>query len=1108
MVRLRSLQSLGGVSMTFRLGLDVGTSSVGWALIDTANDRIIDLGSRIFSDGRDPKSGSSLAVDRRDARAARRRRDRYLGRRSAFLKALVRHGLMPEKVDEAKQMAARDPYGLRARALDERLEPHEIGRALFHLNQRRGFKSNRKAERGRNENQDGKIESGAKALDAAMADANARTLGEFLHLRLTAIDAHGNPAPKPARVRMGGENQSYDFYPQRRHVEAEFAAIWAAQARHHLALLTEAARADLHRILFFQRNLKDQEIGKCTFAGWNGVPDDERRLPKAHPLFQERRLYEEVNNLKIMSPGAADRNLTIDERDRLILKLKTTRKSSFSVLGKLIRLGDGERFNKESETRKDLLGDEVFAELADKKRFGDRWGFFDLAEQLKIIDRIQNEETPEVLLDWLKAQYGLDEDTAVAVSKAHLPEGYGRFGETATRALIKALKAEVVTYDKAAQAASFHHSDLRNGEVWDRLPYYGQILASEIAPGKAEYGDEHERRFGKITNPTVHIGLRQLEKLVNAIIAVHGRPDEIVVELARELKLNDEERKKHEARIRRDTAATIARGDKLTEEGIPDTGANRMAVRMWEELNPSNPLDRRCPYCGEVIGIRALFSGEADVDHIIPYSQSLDDSAGNKVVAHRHCNRAKGNRTPYERWGHDEARWETISAQVARMHRSKQWRFGPGARERLDREGGFLARQLIDTQYLSRATAKYLSSLYTPDEGRRVYAIPGRMTAMLRRVWGLNGLLPDHNFVDNAHSNAPKNRLDHRHHAIDGIVAAVTDIGLMQKIATAAARAEEKELDRIFEELTPPWPTFRDDLKDRLSRTTVSHKPDHGRKRRPSPNRDVTTTALHDATAYGIVGDYSPDKPPVVVKRVPFASLQAKDIEAPDRIRDPVLREALLKATSDLTGKAFAEALQRVAGNHPHFKGVRRVRVLGESAGSPTLNVIPIRDDQGKIYKAYKGNANALYTVWERPDGKWVHDVVSAFTYHQADYTPSRPHPAARKVLTLRQNDLIAIEQGGARRIMRVQKYGQNGQIFLIEHHEAGKMSDRAKSPDDPFNFWGPAASSLKALKARQVRIDPLGRVFDPGFPARAPGEVAAKRQRRRDRAAKAPVME
>src|SRR5690606_38511329 len=137
---------------------------------------IIDIGVRIFSDGRDPKSGTSLAVDRRQARAMRRRRDRYLGRRSAFLNALIEHGLMPANADEAKLIAQRDPYDLRKRALDERLEPHEIGRALFHLNQRRGFKSNRKAERKTEPGEEGKIASGARALEKAMAEAGARTL--------------------------------------------------------------------------------------------------------------------------------------------------------------------------------------------------------------------------------------------------------------------------------------------------------------------------------------------------------------------------------------------------------------------------------------------------------------------------------------------------------------------------------------------------------------------------------------------------------------------------------------------------------------------------------------------------------------------------------------------------------------------------------------------------------------------------------------------------------------------------------------------------------------------------------------------------------------------
>ena len=252
-------------------------------------------------------------------------------------------------------------------------------RALFHLNQRRGFKSNRKAERKSKSGEEGMIAGGAKALDRAMADTGADTLGEFLSIRLEE--------GQHARVRMNSENQDYDFYPQRRHIDYEFDRIWQTQAPHHPALLTEDARAALHRILFFQRPLKEQQVGYCTFAGMNGVPSDETRLPKAHPLFQQRRLYEEVNQLRIVSAGAPDRELSRDERDALILKLQDKKKVSFASLAKVIKLDEGERFNKESENRKDLIGDEVRAELSDKKRFGPKWLYFSLNEQLAIITR-------------------------------------------------------------------------------------------------------------------------------------------------------------------------------------------------------------------------------------------------------------------------------------------------------------------------------------------------------------------------------------------------------------------------------------------------------------------------------------------------------------------------------------------------------------------------------------------------------------------------------------------------------------------------------------------------------------------------------------------------
>ncbi len=1064
--------------MAMRLGLDIGTGSIGWCLVEDGEIR--DLGVRIFSGsptgaGRDPKTGASLAEERRGARAMRRRRDRYLGRRSAFLDALVAHGLMPADPEAARQVASLCPYRLRRRALDEKLAPDEIGRALFHLNQRRGFKSNRRADRTAEPGEKGKIESGAEALDAAMETADARTLGEFLAMRLEAGDA--------ARVRLNSDNQGYDFYPQRHHILNEFKAIWDSQKAHHPDLMTEAAHEALWRVIEFQRPLKAQEVGYCTFSGMNGVPADERRLSKAHPLFQQRRLYEEVNQLRVTAPGVADRPLSIDERDALILKLQDKRKVLFSSLAKTLKLQPGERFNKESENRKDLAGDEVRAELGDAKRFGSRWLHFTPDEQWAIIQRLQHEEDADALRAWLRQAHGLDEAAAQAVAAANLPQGYGRFGPTATRRLIAALKADVVTYDKAAEAAGFHHSDHRNDDEIDQLPYYGEVLARHIAPGKAEYGDPLERRYGKITNPTVHIGLRQLQTLVNAIITRHRRPDQIVVELARELKLNDKQKEEHKRRNRDNLAAAQKRSAKLLELGQVDSGANRMLLRLWEELAPDNFLNRCCPYCGETIGLAMLFSSEVQIDHIIPYSRCLDDSPGNKVVSHRRCNQAKGNKTPYEKWGphKNPERWERISAQVAQLHRSKQWRFGPDAMERVERDGGFIARQLTDTQYLSRIAGEYLRRLYAEKGGgsARVYVVPGRMTAMLRRLWGLNDLLWDHNFVENEHSNAPKNRLDHRHHVIDAAIMAVTGRDLLGEIAKTAARSEEENLDRLFTDLPQPWPGFREELRARLQGVNVSHKPDHGRQGHPPRHRDTTAGQLHNDTAYGFTGEMMPDgRTPIVVHRVPLMSLKPGDLINPLRIPDDRLRDALWSATRDRTGKDFERALARFAASDPVFKGIRRLRVR------EPLNIIPISDRQGRVYKGYKGSANARYDIWRLPDGKWTADVISMFDAHQRNQDDRRPHPAARKMLSLRQNDLIAVERdGGARELLRITGFNQQGRLTLAPPNEAGALQarDAASNQDDPFKYIYLSGRSLQKYKARQVRIDALGRVFDPG---------------------------
>ncbi len=1090
--------------MDWRLGLDLGANSLGWAALrlDSAGkpESILAMGSRIFSDGRDPKSGASLAVDRRAARAMRRRRDRFKQRQAALIKYLIRDGLFPTDQTERQRLAIEDPYALRARALDEKLSLFELGRALFHLNQRRGFQSNRKTDRGQDD-EAGKIAVGVDRLVHRMQEADARTLGEFLHQRRQAAqDANHIPSVR-TRLRPetgeGAKGDGYDFYPSRKLIAEEFAEIWASQAPHHPQALTPAVHDRLYEIIFHQRPLKSPPVGQCTL-----IPG-ETRLPKAHPLFQKRRLLEEVNALMIVRAGEVAQRLTPEQRDTLYLALKTRAKMTFAAMRKQLKLDAADRFNKESENRTELKGDEIAAEMGAKKRFGTRWPHLSVDAQWDVVQRLialESERDEAAFQDWLRDTHGLSEDEAKAVLGARLPDGHGRFGPTATTTLIDSLlhdrteDGRVVVYSEAVQRSGLgHHSDFRaddSDKDVDELPYYGVALERHIMPGTAEPTDPEEMRIGRLTNPTVHIGLNQLRHVVNRLIRAYGPPTEIAVELARELKLNEEEKKRRNRENSDNRLAAEGRSRKLEEIRQRDTGANRALLKLWEELNPGNVLDRRCIYTGEQISIDMLFSDRVEVDHILPFAGTLDDSNGNKLLCLREANREKRRRSPYEAWGHTD-RWPGIAERASRLPKAKRWRFEPDAMQRFAQDGGFLARHLVDTQYLGRLAREYLTWLY-PGRGEgtsHVWVSPGRLTEMVRRKLGLNDLLPDHNFGGGA--DQPKNRLDHRHHAIDAAVVAIVDRGMLNAIARASGQEGSEGRERIH--IPAPWDGFRDDLRVAVNRIVVSHRPDHGTVSKAGlrPGRDQTAGRLHNDTAYGLTGETDAKGNGIVVRRVPLSSIKKPaDIS---RVRDPLLRAALAEFTQGQDGKAFEARMARFGELGPLlYRGIRRVRV------TEPLTVIPIRDREGRAYKGYKGDSNYRYDVWEMPDGKWLtrwHDpdgnerssIVSMFDAHQPG-APARPHPAARRVLSLQQNDIIAIEaDGGERRLMRVVKFGQNGQVTLAAPQESGdlKRRDATSNDEDPFKYSAPTAGGLKKLRARQVRIDELGRVLDPGFPAR-----------------------
>lgn len=164
----------------YRLSPDMGTNSIGWACycLDEYDEpsSLIDSGSRIFNDGRDEKSKTSLKANRRETRLASRRRDRFLRRQKILMNILIELGFMPEDKAERKSLELKNPWLSRKIALDQAVSPYDLGRALFHINQRRGFKSNRIAQ----DSEQGVVHNSIRDFKDRMKQACARTVGEFL----------------------------------------------------------------------------------------------------------------------------------------------------------------------------------------------------------------------------------------------------------------------------------------------------------------------------------------------------------------------------------------------------------------------------------------------------------------------------------------------------------------------------------------------------------------------------------------------------------------------------------------------------------------------------------------------------------------------------------------------------------------------------------------------------------------------------------------------------------------------------------------------------------------------------------------------------------------
>lgn len=1016
----------------YRLGLDLGTNSIGWCILSLDNKNapqsLIALNSRIFSDGRDPKSKSSLAVNRREARGARRRRDRYLRRRQVLMNKLMDLGLMPKNEKERRALVNLNPYELRAKALDHPLTAYELGRTLFHLNQRRGFKSNRKTT---SKEETKKTGPDIQGLQNSMRASGTRTLGEYLWSRnKKGLLLRGRP----------GEN----LYPTRAMYWNEFEAIQKKQNSYHTDLKPEDW-VSLRDHIFYQRELKPVVPGRCQ------LNPQEFRTPRALPCYQKFTIAQDLTNLEIIRPDRSKHHLTAEQRQLLWKTMNRQKTIGFGKIKTLLNLGDEVEFNLQTDRRKELKGNHSACLLAKNEYFGEAW--YELAEEMQdeIVDDLLSTESEDQLIEKAMNEWRVNEAKAISLSllgpEDFLP-GYGRFSKDILQSLMPLMRDDGMRYDEAVEARGFHHSHNYPDNIDVSLEYYGKLLP-EAVMGADPQKEHPERKYGKIGNPTVHIGLNQLRKVVNEIIKRYGLPDEIVLELVRDLKLNQAQKEQLEKEQRANQRENEDIAKELGKIPVNNNRENRIKYKLWKELNFKDPNDRCCPYSGERICPSDLFSEKVEIEHILPESVTLDNSINNKTICTTHANRLKGNRSPHEAFGHADSPYlyEDILDRARNLPGKKRWRFQLDAMERFKDMNKFLDRQLNDTAYLSKVAKRYLSHICPH---KKIWVIPGRLTAYIRERLGLNEVLG---------KRGVKNRDDHRHHAIDALVAGLTDRRLLQKIRVE----DENFLDKVT--IDAPWNNFYQSVKKKIDSIVVSHRPDASKE-----------GALHEMTAYGkleprtVWEEQKKQEGYSVIYRKPLTGLSNKEIQV---VRDPGLRERLAEETKDLTGNPFKDALNLFS----QRTGIIGVRILKKE--HPLVEIRhPIKNPRfnkwlvpGKIHHV---------AVWRMPDGKIIVKGVNVFKANQKDQNQMRPHPAAKRLLKIHKGDLLKLLDRGIEKIARVVSLSpENNNMWLVDHHEAGVLANRYKNKEFKYIFL--FFSQIKEKRVRKIFVDCLGNITDPG---------------------------
>lgn len=854
------------------LGLDLGVSSIGWAMIeeDEQRSQILGLGSRIIPLSTDDKdefsTGNSISKNQKRTlkRTQRKGYDRYQLRRSALSKKLQELNMFPDA--SLMNISSLELYGLRDRAAKERIELQEIGRILYHLNQKRGYKSSRSDAN--LDKKDTDYVAQVKSNHAKIREEQ-KTIGQHFFLQLQA--------DKYFRIKE-------IIFPREAYIE-EFNAICNEQKKYHNQLNEEVISELRDKIIYYQRPLKSQKglVSICELEGVNRVDHRGNEIftgpkvaPRSSPLSQLCRIWETVNNINLKTKNAegskykwSDFVPSIEQKREIAEFLFKNKHLSANELLKILELNKSDVYlNKQLE--RGIKGNNTYADIAaiiqDKELL--QFNTIVIEDESKgfVIDKKTGEiisEEPRLSINpaiekeplyqlWhtiysikdleecasaLQQKFSLTQVDAEKLAKIDFTKD--SFGEKSSKAMRKILPylMKGYQYSDACMLAGYNHSNSLTNEERDKI-----ITADKLTL----------LAKNSLKQPIVEKILNQMIHVVNALIDKFGKPDEIRIELARELKQSKDERNETDKQNSLNEKQHDQICKRLEELGLPQTRKMILKYKLifpskdkkWNEASTVN----QCIYCGESFQLtEALNGSNFDVDHIIPQAMLFDDSQTNKVLVHRKCNKDKTNTTAYD---YISSKGEAALAEY--LNRVDDWykrgiisysklqRLKTSYNDYLERKKNkketeadkkiwesFIDRQLRESAYIARKAKFILGKVC-----RNVYSTEGSITAKLRKVWGWEDTLMqlqypkfkelqlteikewESNHGNNKHSKEEiigwTKRDDHRHHALDALTIACTKQGFIQRLNTINSSEVRNEMRKEIE-------TYKVEFTDRMN---------------------------------------------------------------------------------------------------------------------------------------------------------------------------------------------------------------------------------------------------------------------------------------------------